>query len=130
PRRRQDDVSRVSQDHAQAHQTRARKMRALLRLHHASRLQPERHRASPRRRPRSAPLNILVADMKFTRSGILTVILAITAGFAQAQVPPQIEAGLLKIGQVVDPGCTARLYRSMMPANDINSSATPLYPGI
>jgi len=65
--------------------------------------------------------------MKFTT---LTLIAATCAGLAQAQVPPQIEAGLLKIGQVVDPGCTARLYRSMMPANDINSSATPLYPGI
>ena len=44
--------------------------------------------------------------------------------------PAADSAGLLKIGQVVDPGCTARLYRSMMPANDIDSSATPLYPGI
>ena len=65
--------------------------------------------------------------MKFT---IFTLIAATCAGLAQAQVPAEIEAGLIKIGQVVDPGCTARLYRSMMPANDINSSATPLYPGI
>ncbi len=72
-------------------------------------------------------MNILVAKMKFTT---LTLIAATCAGLAQAQVPPQIEAGLLKIGQVVDPGCTARLYRSMMPANDINSNVTPLYPGI
>lgn len=52
------------------------------------------------------------------------------AGTARAQVPPDIEAGLRKIGQIVDPGCTAKLYRPLMPANDYNSSAMPLYPGI
>ena len=52
------------------------------------------------------------------------------AGSARAQVPADIEAGLRKIGQIVDPGCTAKLYRPLMPANDYNSSATPLYPGI
>ena len=30
----------------------------------------------------------------------------------------------------VDPPCTAKLYRPLMPANDITSSATPVYPGI
>jgi hypothetical protein len=55
---------------------------------------------------------------------------ALTAGIASAQVPANIEAELRKIGQIVDPPCTAKLYRGMMPANDINSSATPLYPGI
>jgi hypothetical protein len=93
-------------------------------------LQLERYRTIARRPAPSSLMNILVSDMKFTRSGILTFILAISAGFAQAQVPAEIEAGLMKIGQVVDPGCTARLYRSMMPANDITTSATPLYPGI
>jgi BD-FAE len=52
------------------------------------------------------------------------------AGNARGQVPPDIEAGLRKIGQIVDPGCTARLYRPLMPANDVNSTATPLYKGI
>ena len=52
------------------------------------------------------------------------------AAIAQAQVPPDIEAGLRKIGQIVDPPCTAKLYRPLMPANDINSGVTPLYPGI
>lgn len=47
-----------------------------------------------------------------------------------AQVPPNIESELKKIGQIVDPPCTAKLYRPLMPANDVNSSATPLYPGI
>lgn len=49
---------------------------------------------------------------------------------ARAEVPANIEAGLLKIGRIVDPACTARLYRPLMPANDIHSKASPLYPGI
>jgi hypothetical protein len=60
----------------------------------------------------------------------LVLIFVLAAGIIQAQVPPDIEAGLMKIGQIVDPGCTAKLYRPLMPANDINSSVTPLYPGI
>jgi hypothetical protein len=52
------------------------------------------------------------------------------AAIAQAQVPANIEAELIKIGHIVDPACTAKLYRPLMPANDINSNATPLYPGI
>jgi hypothetical protein len=49
---------------------------------------------------------------------------------AAAQVPANIEAGLVKMGHIVDPPCTAKLYRPLMPANDIRSSTTPLYPGI
>jgi triacylglycerol lipase len=59
---------------------------------------------------------------------------------AQAQVPPDIEAGLRKIGQIVDPPCTAKLYRPLMPKNDYNTywqpgspaptNLMPLYPGI
>jgi hypothetical protein len=49
---------------------------------------------------------------------------------AQAQVPANIEAELKKIGQIVDPSCTAKLYRPLMPANDVNSKVTPRYPGI
>jgi hypothetical protein len=55
-------------------------------------------------------------------------------------VPPDIEAGLVKIGQIVDPGCTAKLYRPLMPVNDYNTywppgasapaNLNPLYPGI
>jgi hypothetical protein len=62
--------------------------------------------------------------------GVAAVMMSMTTGTAGAQVPAHIEAGLLKIGQIVDPGCTAKLYRSSMPANDVNSTATPLYPGI
>lgn len=55
---------------------------------------------------------------------------ALAAVAANAQVPANIEAGLVKMGHIVDPPCTAKLYRPLMPANDITSSATPLYPGI
>ena len=62
------------------------------------------------------------------------------AAVAQAQVPANIEAQLRKIGQIVDPACTAKLYRPLMPSNDYDtywppSAAAPvlkgeLYPGI
>ena len=55
---------------------------------------------------------------------------SLTAGLAQAQVPANIESELVKMGHIVDPPCTAKLYRPMMPANDINSDVTPLYPGV
>ena len=61
--------------------------------------------------------------------GILCAV-ACAALNASAQVPPNIEAGLIKMGHIVDPPCTAKLYRPLMPANDITSSATPSYPGI
>jgi hypothetical protein len=59
---------------------------------------------------------------------------------ASAQVPPDIEAGLRKIGQIVDPPCTAKLYRPLMPKNDYNTywpqgaaaptNLMPLYPTV
>src|SRR5690242_21581176 len=59
---------------------------------------------------------------------------------ASAQVPADIEAGLKKIGQIVDPACTAKLYRPLMPKNDYNTYWPPeasaavftgqLYPGV
>ena len=61
-------------------------------------------------------------------AGIVAALMAVN--IAQAQVPPDIEAGLQKIGQIVDPACTAKLYRPLMPKNDVNSKVTPLYPGI
>jgi hypothetical protein len=63
---------------------------------------------------------------------LLGVLLAVSfvVVSAKAQVPADIEAGLVKMGHIVDPPCTAKLYRSLMPANDITSDATPLYPGI
>jgi len=68
------------------------------------------------------------------------VVLLLGAGTASAQVPPDIAAGLKKIGQIVDPACTARLYRPLMPKNDYNTYWPPnasapaftgqLYPGV
>lgn len=58
------------------------------------------------------------------------VIPLLAAALATAQVPADIEASLIKIGHIVDPACTAKLYRPLMPKNDINSNVTPLYPGI
>ena len=59
---------------------------------------------------------------------------------ASAQVPANIESELMKIGQIVDPACTAKLYRPLMPASDFNTywppdaatpkSMAPLYPGV
>src|SRR5436309_7775241 len=70
----------------------------------------------------------------------LPVSILSMAATAQAQVPPDIEAGLRKIGQIVDPPCTAKLYRPLMPKNDFNTywpvgapaptNLMPLYPGV
>jgi hypothetical protein len=57
-------------------------------------------------------------------------VLALAGATASAQVPADIEAGLVKMGHIVDPPCTAKLYRPLMPANDITTSAQPTYPGI
>ncbi len=77
--------------------------------------------------------------LKINRTGFSTLSTALAtvlltaagaAGTAQAQVPENIYQEMKKIGQIVDPACTAKLYRGFMPANDYNSSASPLYPGI
>lgn len=61
----------------------------------------------------------------------VAVFLLLTSAIAvQAQVPPDIESKLQKMGHIVDPPCTAKLYRTLMPPNDIRSGASPLYPGI
>jgi hypothetical protein len=64
----------------------------------------------------------------------------LAAGVAQAQVPPTIEAELVKMGRVVDPGCTGKLFRPLFGKNDYNTywpvdAAAPnknlkLYPGV
>jgi hypothetical protein len=68
------------------------------------------------------------------------LLILLMAGTAAAQVPPDIEAGLKKIGQIVDPACTAKLYRPQMPKNDYNTywpvgasepaGTAQLYPGV
>ena len=72
----------------------------------------------------------------------LLMAAALVAGTAtgQAQVPKEIHEALLKIGQIVDPACTAKLYRPLMPPADFNTywpvgaaapvSTAALYPGI
>src|SRR5579863_6830262 len=76
--------------------------------------------------------------MNFRRYGNRTLLFvfgallanSLAAGVAVAQVPANIESELQKMGHIVDPPCTAKLYRPLMPANDITSDKTPLYPGI
>jgi triacylglycerol lipase len=68
------------------------------------------------------------------------VVAMLVTSTASAQVPPDIAEGLKRIGPVVDPACTAKLYRPLMPKNDYNTywpanAAAPgfkgqLYPGI
>lgn len=84
--------------------------------------------------------------MKFGRKmngqRLLAGAAALLAGalIAQAQVPADIEAQILKIGPIVDPACTAKLYRPLEPKNDFNTywppdapapvSTAALYPGV
>ena len=68
-------------------------------------------------------------EKRVTLRQIVSVFLG-TAVFALGQVPADIEAGLVKMGHIVDPPCTAKLYRPLMPANDIRSSISTPYPGI
>ena len=63
-------------------------------------------------------------------AGVVAALAFATAGAALAQVPADIEAQLVKMGHIVDPACTAKLYRPLMPVNDIHSKVTPLYPGV
>jgi triacylglycerol lipase len=73
-------------------------------------------------------------------SGAAVVALAIAAAPAAAQPPADIAQGLQRIGQIVDPACTAKLYRPLMPKQDFNTywppdapkpaMTGPLYPGI
>ncbi len=49
------------------------------------------------------------------------ISLLMSVGLAQAQLPDNIVAELRKLGQVVEPGCTAKLIRPMMPKNDYNT---------
>jgi len=72
----------------------------------------------------------------FVAAGLAVAAVATT----RAQVPANIESELVKIGQIVDPACTAKLYRPLMPANDFNTywppdaaspkTMAPLYPGV
>jgi triacylglycerol lipase len=70
------------------------------------------------------------------------VIAMLAVTVAHAQVPADIAARLQKIGPIVDPSCTAKIYRPLMPPQEVAdqylemektgkpSSQVPLYPGI
>jgi triacylglycerol lipase len=68
------------------------------------------------------------------------VLIGSMATMVQAQVPPDVEAALRTIGQIVDPPCTAKLYRPLMPKNDYSTywpfgspaptNVMPLYQGV
>jgi hypothetical protein len=68
------------------------------------------------------------------------IALLMSVGRAQAQLPDNVVAELRKLGQVVEPGCTAKLMRPMMPKNDYNTywpveadqpnTKVKLYPGV
>ena len=74
--------------------------------------------------------------------GFLALLALLAAGVAHAQVPDDIEAKLLRIGPIVDPPCTAKLYRPLQPPQEVAdqylqmektgkpSNQIPLYPGI
>ncbi len=74
--------------------------------------------------------------------GFVALIALLAAGVVQAQVPDDIEAKLLKIGPIVDPACTAKVYRPLQPPQEVAdqylqmektgkpSNQIPLYPGI
>ena len=74
--------------------------------------------------------------------GFMALMSLMVARPANAQVPPDIEAKLLKIGPIVDPSCTAKIYRPLMPPQEVAdqylemektgkpSNKLPLYPGI
>src|SRR5579862_716758 len=70
---------------------------------------------------------ILCSKIRWT-SGAAMMGLALSV--VHAQPPPDIESALVKIGPIVDPVCTAKLYRPLMPKNDITSGLPQPYPGI
>src|SRR5580658_10779794 len=57
-------------------------------------------------------------------------VAAVVTSVGYADPPADIEASLVKIGPIVDPVCTAKLYRPLMPKNDITSGVPQLYPGV
>jgi hypothetical protein len=77
--------------------------------------------------PRSTKISRSAAASRWLLRG---AVLALVANVGHAQPPADIEAALKKIGPIVDPVCTAKLYRPLMPKNDITSNAAQLYPGV
>ncbi len=91
----------------------------------AIRGKPERIVAASRRSPINPNGQPSGAVMKLYQkslwiSGAAFIGLAFNLGYADP--PPDIESALVKIGPIVDPVCTARLYRPLMPKQDITSN--------
>jgi triacylglycerol lipase len=61
-------------------------------------------------------------------SGAAVAGFAVNSGYAEP--PADIESALVKIGPIVDPVCTSKLYRPLMPKADITSNLPQPYPGI
>jgi hypothetical protein len=73
--------------------------------------------------------------------GLVALIASLAPIAAQAQVSEPLYQELVRIGQIVDPTCTAIAMRPLMPANDYNTWWAPgapapdaakakLYPGV
>lgn len=74
--------------------------------------------------------------------GVIALLATAGASAVRAQVPPKIEEQLIKIGQIVDPACTAKIYRPLMPPGEVAdqyiemektgkpSNEVPLYKGV
>jgi len=73
--------------------------------------------------------------------GLAAALVASAPRTAQAQVSDSLYNELKRIGQIVDPACTAKAMRPLMPANDYNTwwapgapapdpSKAKLYPGV
>jgi hypothetical protein len=77
--------------------------------------------------PRSTRISRSVTASRWLLRG---AVLALVANVGHAQPPADIEAALQKIGPIVDPVCTAKLYRPLMPKNDITSNVPQPYPGV
>ncbi|MGC1458830.1 MAG: carboxylesterase family protein [Steroidobacteraceae bacterium] len=57
-------------------------------------------------------------------------VMGLAVSIGRAEPPADIESALVKIGPIVDPVCTAKLYRPLMPKNDITGKLPQPYPGI
>jgi acetyl esterase/lipase len=61
---------------------------------------------------------------------IALAVSAVTIGSASAEVPENIASELRRMGPTIDPACTAKLYRPLMPGKDIASGDANPYPGV
>lgn len=70
--------------------------------------------------------NLGVLDKRALRWALVVLAVAcLETTAAWAQLPANIVEELRKLGQVVEPGCTAKLIRPLMPKNDYNTYWPP-----